>query len=634
MRILLYIALIIIVVLSVPVVSCASETHYKDGDIIASDTTWQGRVVVEGVVFIPEGVTLTIEPGTVVAFNKSNASYSESGTSEVLIPGSGIRVEGRIIADGRRDGWITFTSSMNDPAPGYWGCLFFDHSKGSVFRYCRMEYSAYTLHSHFSSFDVSRCIITNNEDGSRLGVSRASFDHCDILNNTGKGLNFRQCRNTVTNCNITGNREGIFLNEKDAVCAIENNNIYDNNGMDLRLGEFHAEDVKLAGNWWGTADATAIKAHVYDKEDDPAIGSAVNELAKAKVIGAGVDGISMKVNWKYKTGGFVDSSPAFDNGMVYFGSWDKSLYALKADTGELAWKFAAGDCVDSSPAVSDGKVYFGSWDRNIYGLSARDGSLIWKFRMPPSNFDDHRQASPAVMAGVVFMGGFGGEAYALDAGSGAYIVSYQTRGSVRSRPFTYKYKDTMRVLISSESGSIYCLEFPSNRSSAKHIAKKGFRRVWFYKTRGPVASSPVLVNGQVYVGSRDGNIYCLDAETGGKHWSYPTGGSIEYSSPLIVDGLVLIGSTDKKLYAIDRAKGTLAWSFDGGGVIYSSPISVGNRVVYGDNDGNVYFLDSRTGSPVGLFRAGGPVQALSVGPDGVLYAGSRDGYLYALSAEE
>ncbi len=155
----------------------------------------------------------------------------------------------------------------------------------------------------------------NNEDGSRLGVSRVSFDHCDIYSNTGKGLNFRQCKNTVTWCNITGNRDGIFLNEKDSACTIENNNITGNTGMDLRFGDFHAEDVTLKGNWWGTAEASQIARKVWDKEDDPNIGKAAIEPAKAEVIGAGVDGVTLSVKWKFKTGGFVDCSPAVSEGI-------------------------------------------------------------------------------------------------------------------------------------------------------------------------------------------------------------------------------------------------------------------------------------------------------------------------------
>lgn len=625
-------------------------TRYKDGAIIAQDTLWSGRVDIDGVVFVPEGVTLTITPGTVVAFKKSAAQYREEGgegsTLDVLIPGSGIRVEGKVLAVGDNGRPISFTYAGDNPSPGAWGCIFLDHSKGSIFEYCRFEYSTYTIHAHFSQFDVSRCTITNNEDGSRIGYSRVLYDHCDIMDNTGKGLNFYQCRNTVRHCNITGNRDGIFLNEKDAACTIENNNIHDNTGMDLRLGDFHAENVSLKGNWWGTAEASLIARKVWDKEDDPNVGLAVIVPAKAEVIGAGIDGVELIVKWKFKTGGFVDCNPAVDNGIVYFGSWDKKFYAVKADTGELVWSFLTGDCVDSSPAVSEGRVFFGSWDRNLYCLNAKDGKLIWKFEMPPSNFDDHRQASPSVlekyssMPGIVFMGGFNGSLYSLEAQTGNKIWEYQTGGPIRCRPAAYNiiWEDSgylPTVVAGSGDGKIYMFSMDEDG------VLQGEPDI--YKTGGAVNSSPAINKG-AFVGSRDGNLYCLSL----KQWEYQTGGRIEYSSPLIVDnllsspprgrglgegasGLVLIGDCNGTLQAVNKDTGKLVWKFTGGGGIYSSPQAVKDRVVYGDNAGNVYCLDLKTGNLLGQFRAGDAVQGLSTGPDGTIYAGSRDGYLYALS---
>jgi len=41
--------------------------------------------------------------------------------------------------------------------------------------------------------------------------------------------------------------------------------------------------------------------------------------------------------WEFKTGSYVDSSPAIgSDGTVYVGSWDKKLYAIKADSKGLA----------------------------------------------------------------------------------------------------------------------------------------------------------------------------------------------------------------------------------------------------------------------------------------------------------
>ena len=105
-----------------------------------------------------------------------------------------------------------------------------------------------------------------------------------------------------------------------------------------------------------------------------------------------LDGKTGREIWKFKTGYYVESSPALgdvdgDGKLeVVFGSYDDYLYALNGEDGSLLWKFKTGDDVESSPAIGDidgdGKleVVFGSLDYNVYALNGEDGSLLWKFK--------------------------------------------------------------------------------------------------------------------------------------------------------------------------------------------------------------------------------------------------------------
>ena len=43
---------------------------------------------------------------------------------------------------------------------------------------------------------------------------------------------------------------------------------------------------------------------------------------------------------------------------------------------------------------------------------------------------------------------------------------------------------------------------------------------WKFTTGGGVVSTPIIVNGRVYVGSQDKNVYCLDARDGRFLWSF------------------------------------------------------------------------------------------------------------------
>jgi PGF-CTERM protein len=77
-----------------------------------------------------------------------------------------------------------------------------------------------------------------------------------------------------------------------------------------------------------------------------------------------------------------------------------------------------------------------------------------------------------------------------------------------------------------------------------------------------VLSSPAVVNGVVYVGSDDNNLYALNASTGAKLWSYRTALWVE-ANPAITNGVVYVGSDDGNVYAFSTVSST-AGSSSGG----------------------------------------------------------------------
>jgi len=63
-----------------------------------------------------------------------------------------------------------------------------------------------------------------------------------------------------------------------------------------------------------------------------------------------------------------------------------------------------------------------------------------------------------------------------------------------------------------------------------------------------VYSSIAIASGVAYVGSRDHNLYALNARTGAPLWSYATGNYVT-SSPAVVNGVLYVGSWDHSVYA-------------------------------------------------------------------------------------
>ena len=105
-----------------------------------------------------------------------------------------------------------------------------------------------------------------------------------------------------------------------------------------------------------------------------------------------------------------------------------------------------------------------------------------------------------------------------------------------------------------------------------------------------VLSSPAVVDGVVYVGSYDDNVYALDAFKGGFIWNYTTGGDVSSSPAVLADG-VFGGS-----YALDASGGAFVWSYLTGDMVVSSPAVYDGTVYVGSYDHFVYAFGSSLGS--------------------------------------
>ena len=229
----------------------------------------------------------------------------------------------------------------------------------------------------------------------------------------------------------------------------------------------------------------------------------------------------------------------------------------------VKWKFATGNRVISSPVISGKALYFGGDDGNVYAVDSETGGQIWKTKTRGPV-----PATPAVVNGTLYIGSYDGNFYALNADTGALKWKFATGGERRF-----------------EAKGLHGMQ-PKNQTIADSF--------------DIFLSSPVVVDGAVYFGSGDGNVYALDANSGELRWKFKTG-DVVHASPAFADGVVFVGSWDSYFYAIDAKNGKEKWRFHGG-------------------------EDALIHNQVGF-------QSSPAVVDGVVYTGCRDAQLYALEAE-
>ena len=173
------------------------------------------------------------------------------------------------------------------------------------------------------------------------------------------------------------------------------------------------------------------------------------------------------------------------------------------------------------------------------------------------------------------------------------------------------------------------------------------RPVWTFQAGGAVWGGVLAHDGRVYVGSDDGVLSAIDAESGQLLWEHRTGGAIR-AAPGPAAGSILVHSDDGLLYRLDARSGTLVWrarlgdptleraTFGAPGFRYdqlsSSPVRFEGSVYVGTSGGELVALEWESGRERWRFRAGDLVSSTPILHDGLVFFGSFDGRVYAVRA--
>lgn len=145
-------------------------------------------------------------------------------------------------------------------------------------------------------------------------------------------------------------------------------------------------------------------------------------------------------------------------------------------------------------------------------------------------------------------------------------------------------------------------------------------------------TQPVIYNGRVFVPSKNGNLYAIDAASGDLAWKWTGAGPIVNAAGC-AGGLVIFGSLDGKVYALNAADGTKAWEFfaDIRGFC-AAPCLVENKVFIGSRSGVFYALDAKTGEKLWSTPTGGYVWATAAYADGRVFTANEEIKVVALDA--
>jgi outer membrane protein assembly factor BamB len=155
--------------------------------------------------------------------------------------------------------------------------------------------------------------------------------------------------------------------------------------------------------------------------------------------------------------------------------------------------------------------------------------------------------------------------------------------------------------------------------------------LWTVDLPDQVQSSVAVIDGKALVGCDDGNLYCLEADSGEEIWRFETTNTVQ-SSPLVSDGRVYFGSSDRQGYCLDLENGTEIWSIRCNQIV-SSPALWSGMVYFSDQWGFVCAVDADDGSEVWNYTLPLDIWASPTVVAGRLYVGDIAGNYVCLDAD-
>ena len=220
-----------------------------------------------------------------------------------------------------------------------------------------------------------------------------------------------------------------------------------------------------------------------------------------------------------------NTSPTIVDRMVYIASQNGSLYALDLRTGEQRWRIQIDGLIFGSPTVDDGRLFIANDTGKVFGLKAENGAVLWREELNGGVF------APIISDnGFVYFTTSTGVTYCLDGEMGREQWHYDA-GGASGGALTLN-----EVVVSADTGGVTSIN-----------AEKGTIN-WLVPTGSQVTVGPIVVGNLVLVASGQ-TIYGLDLKTGEYVFTYATGYSIQIA-PVVLNGMIYVGGRDGYLDAI------------------------------------------------------------------------------------
>ncbi len=218
------------------------------------------------------------------------------------------------------------------------------------------------------------------------------------------------------------------------------------------------------------------------------------------------------------------------NGVIYAGTINQGIYALRANNGSLLWHTRVEGAIEELPLVEQGIVYVSSYvgqngPAYLSALRISDGIQIWRYR---SNSYIYQ---PIVGSNQVYIAAQEDGLTALQTGNGTTI--WHITGTTNQKPFLVNTILYLSMNIGNQPINVYALR--ADNGSV----------VWNHP--GGTTDTFLLQGGVLYICCSQGTLSALRMRDGHAIWNQKIATNISLQPLQITDGILYLMATQISL---------------------------------------------------------------------------------------
>lgn len=286
--------------------------------------------------------------------------------------------------------------------------------------------------------------------------------------------------------------------------------------------------------------------------------------------------------WFLPVDGGVKCTPAYWDGMLFFGTGQGELLCAAAADGRVFWSTRFGGEFRSTPAISGDVLVVGVHDGALSagrgylaGIDVDSGKELWGVH----NYGV--TMAPLIVDGVAYVGSSEGVFFGVEVESG--IQRWVGRHEASNGAPSLAAADGVLVVVTS-SGLVRGIALPDGQE------------LWSFFSNYDNATTPAIASGYVVLTNIVGQLICLSLKSGQPLWTIRT--NTNMSSPAVHRGRVFINrGPNGHIAAYSLQSGQLLWESEIVGDALSSP-TVTSNYLYAKGSGLLAALSADTGETV------------------------------------